>query len=262
MASTPMDIDLPDSSPANGSAAPPTSLNITRTLGASISNTGATSEIIGSFRPTKVFHRDPFLFVFQDRSGRAAATARNSNKKKNNIVRKNKKKRGSVIVAASVSTTRAKPAAVKPSPLRHVHLASNAASAAVLSTAAAMAPRAAQATSKAEEGNLFSRDGGGGTGKRSDALQLFRRDDPRDCRPPRHVLSLDYDDPGELLMTSESDETIQIFKVRDGHHDKMLLSKKYGIKLAKFTHSSSAIIYASTKQNGWHYPSRASTWGD
>lgn len=84
----------------------------------------------------------------------------------------------------------------------------------------------------------------------SDASQLFRREDPKDGRPPRHVLSLDYDDPGELLMTSESDETIQIFKVRDGHHDKMLLSKKYGIRLAKFTHTSSAIIYASTKQNG------------
>lgn len=64
------------------------------------------------------------------------------------------------------------------------------------------------------------------------------------------MLSLDYDDPGELLMTSESDETIQIYKVREGQHDKMLLSKKYGIKLARFTHASSAIIYASTKQNG------------
>jgi COMPASS component SWD2 len=64
------------------------------------------------------------------------------------------------------------------------------------------------------------------------------------------VLSLDYDDPGELLMTSESDETIQIYKVRDGRHDKQLLSKKYGVKLAKFTRASSSIIYASTKQNG------------
>lgn len=51
-------------------------------------------------------------------------------------------------------------------------------------------------------------------------------------------------------MTSESDETIQIYKVREGRHDKQLLSKKYGVKLAKFTHNSSSIIYASTKQNG------------
>ncbi|KAI0127780.1 WD domain-containing protein, partial [Xylariales sp. AK1849] len=63
------------------------------------------------------------------------------------------------------------------------------------------------------------------------------------------ILSLDYDDPGELLMTSESDETIQIYKVRDGRHDKQLLSKKYGVKHAKFTHTSSSIVYASTKIN-------------
>jgi hypothetical protein len=50
-------------------------------------------------------------------------------------------------------------------------------------------------------------------------------------------------------MTSESDETIQIYNVKDGRHDKSLLSKKYGVKLAKFTHTSSSIIYASTKQN-------------
>jgi COMPASS component SWD2 len=64
------------------------------------------------------------------------------------------------------------------------------------------------------------------------------------------VLSLDFDDPGELLMTSESDETIQIYNVKEGRHEKSLVSKKYGVKLAKFTHTSSSIIYASTKQNG------------
>ncbi|KAL7626311.1 hypothetical protein AAE478_003083 [Parahypoxylon ruwenzoriense] len=79
--------------------------------------------------------------------------------------------------------------------------------------------------------------------------KLFRRDDMKDGRLQPYILSLDYDDPGELMMTSESDETIQIYKVRDGRHDKQLLSKKYGVKLAKFTHHSSAIIYASTKQN-------------
>ncbi|KAI1500460.1 WD repeat-containing protein [Biscogniauxia marginata] len=79
--------------------------------------------------------------------------------------------------------------------------------------------------------------------------KLFKRDDIKDGRPQPYILSLDYDDPGELLMTSESDETIQIYKVRDGRHDKQLLSKKYGVKLAKFTRNSSSIIYASTKQN-------------
>ncbi|KAI0023254.1 WD repeat-containing protein [Xylariomycetidae sp. FL0641] len=79
--------------------------------------------------------------------------------------------------------------------------------------------------------------------------KLFTREDIKEGRPQSYVLSLDYDDPGELLMTSASDETIQIYKVREGRHEKQLLSKKYGVKLAKFTRHSSAIIYASTKQN-------------
>lgn len=78
--------------------------------------------------------------------------------------------------------------------------------------------------------------------------QLFKRDDAKDGKLP-YVLSIDFDDPGELCMTSESDETIQIYNVREGRHEKTLLSKKYGVKLAKFTHASSSIIYASTKQN-------------
>ncbi|KAH9900592.1 WD repeat-containing protein [Xylariomycetidae sp. FL2044] len=79
--------------------------------------------------------------------------------------------------------------------------------------------------------------------------KLFKRDDTKDGRQQPHIISLDFDDPGELLLTSESDDTIQIYKVRDGRHDKQLLSKKYGVKLAKFTHHTSSIIYASTKQN-------------
>ncbi|KFA63444.1 hypothetical protein S40285_00389 [Stachybotrys chlorohalonatus IBT 40285] len=79
--------------------------------------------------------------------------------------------------------------------------------------------------------------------------KLFRRDDIKEGRPQPHVLSIDYDDEGELLMTSASDETIQIYNVKEGRHDKSLLSKKYGVKLAKFTHTNSSIIYASTKQN-------------
>ncbi|KAI0395308.1 WD40 repeat-like protein [Xylariaceae sp. FL0594] len=96
-------------------------------------------------------------------------------------------------------------------------------------------------------GNLLS------TSAITDIIASFRptkRDEGKDGRSPKpYVLSLDYDDPGELLMTSESDEAIQIYKVRDGRHDKQLLSKKYGVKLAKFTRNSSSIIYASTKQN-------------
>ncbi|KAG8165928.1 hypothetical protein KVR01_004480 [Diaporthe batatas] len=79
--------------------------------------------------------------------------------------------------------------------------------------------------------------------------KLFKRDESKDGKPPSYILSIDYDDPGELCMTSESDETIQIYNVKEGRHDKTLLSKKYGVKLARFTHASSSIIYASTKQN-------------
>lgn len=79
--------------------------------------------------------------------------------------------------------------------------------------------------------------------------KLFRRDDVKDNRPQPHVLSLDYDDEGEYVMASASDETIQIYHVKEGRHDKSLVSKKYGVKLAKFTHTNSSIIYASTKQN-------------
>lgn len=69
-------------------------------------------------------------------------------------------------------------------------------------------------------------------------------------KAPAYILSLDFDDPGELCMTSESDDTIQIYNVKEGRHDKALISKKYGAKLARFTHWSSSIVYASTKQNG------------
>ncbi|KAH6841128.1 WD40-repeat-containing domain protein [Chaetomium sp. MPI-CAGE-AT-0009] len=79
--------------------------------------------------------------------------------------------------------------------------------------------------------------------------KLFQRDDIKEGKSQPYILSIDFDDPGELCMTSESDETIQIYNVKDGRHDKSLLSKKYGVKLAKFTHTSSSIIYASTQQN-------------
>jgi len=50
-------------------------------------------------------------------------------------------------------------------------------------------------------------------------------------------------------MTAETDESIQLYNVLDGTFKKSLYSKKYGVKLAKFTHNSTAIIYASTKEN-------------
>ncbi|KAH7127690.1 WD40-repeat-containing domain protein [Dactylonectria macrodidyma] len=79
--------------------------------------------------------------------------------------------------------------------------------------------------------------------------KLFRRDDVKDGRPQPHILSIDYDDEGQLVIASASDETVQLYSVKEGRHEKNLVSKKYGVKLAKFTHTSSSIIYASTKAN-------------
>ncbi|SPO00570.1 related to histone methyltransferase [Cephalotrichum gorgonifer] len=111
--------------------------------------------------------------------------------------------------------------------------------------------------SSTPNGNLLqvSRAPGGSTSQLSEVIstfrptKLFRREHLKEGQAKPHVLSLDFDDPGELLMTSESDETIQIYNVKEGVHNKTLMSKKYGVKLAKFTHTSSSIIYASTKQN-------------
>lgn len=81
-------------------------------------------------------------------------------------------------------------------------------------------------------------------------MKLFRREDVKDNMSKPSVLSIDFDDAGELCMTSESDETLMLYNVREGRQDKKLLSKKYGVKLARFTHHSASILYASTKENG------------
>ncbi|KAH8653456.1 WD40-repeat-containing domain protein [Xylariales sp. PMI_506] len=191
-----MDLDVADSSsPANGTP----SLNVTRTLGNNISSTSAITDIISSFRPTKVPIRPSVVKIATERlsqqglrlpraQGAAASTLLYTPKSSSPL------KRSSSIAESIDDTSRAKVDAT------------------------------------------------------SNRKQLFKRDDIKDGRPQPHILSLDYDDPGELLMTSESDETIQIYKVREGRHDKQLLSKKYGVKHAKFTHNSSSIVYASTKK--------------
>lgn len=69
-------------------------------------------------------------------------------------------------------------------------------------------------------------------------------------QPDCQVTALDYDDRGELCVTAADDETIQLYNCRSGKHVKTLYSKKYGVHLTRFTHRSSAIIYASTKEDG------------
>jgi COMPASS component SWD2 len=52
-----------------------------------------------------------------------------------------------------------------------------------------------------------------------------------------------------LLLTSESDNSMQIYSVKDGKHHKTLLSQKYGVMHAMFGHASGCILHSSTKQN-------------
>ncbi|CAH7677265.1 WD40-repeat-containing domain protein [Phakopsora pachyrhizi] len=61
--------------------------------------------------------------------------------------------------------------------------------------------------------------------------------------------SLCFDDRGENLITTAEDETLQLFGARNGKHLKQAFSKKYGCCLARFTHKSSSVIHASTKND-------------
>ncbi|RPA85781.1 WD40 repeat-like protein [Ascobolus immersus RN42] len=66
---------------------------------------------------------------------------------------------------------------------------------------------------------------------------------------PPEVTCLDFDDQGEYCIASTSDETLQLYDCKLGKFQKTLYSKKYGVHLAKFTHSNSQVIYASTKED-------------
>ncbi|KAL8737996.1 MAG: hypothetical protein Q9181_001178 [Wetmoreana brouardii] len=66
-------------------------------------------------------------------------------------------------------------------------------------------------------------------------------------KPDTYVTSLDFDDEGQLLIAACSDSSLQLYSARDGTHQKTLLSQKYGCHLARFSHHSQSVIYASTK---------------
>ena len=61
------------------------------------------------------------------------------------------------------------------------------------------------------------------------------------------MTSLCFDDSGEFLLAACSDESLQLYNAKEGKAEKTLFSKKYGCHLARFTHYSQSIIYASTK---------------
>jgi COMPASS component SWD2 len=83
--------------------------------------------------------------------------------------------------------------------------------------------------------------------------KLFRREPSEAAgRPPpgsSSILSLDFDNEGGLLLTSESDNSMQIYNIKEGKHHKTLLSQKYGAMHAMFAHAPGTIIHSSTKIN-------------
>ncbi|MCJ1247328.1 member of Set1p complex, histone methyl transferase [Trapelia coarctata] len=64
--------------------------------------------------------------------------------------------------------------------------------------------------------------------------------------PSTYATSLSFDDTGEFLLAACSDETLALYNAKEGRALKTLPSKKYGAHLARFTHHSQSIIYAST----------------
>ncbi|EGF76071.1 hypothetical protein BATDEDRAFT_93069 [Batrachochytrium dendrobatidis JAM81] len=65
----------------------------------------------------------------------------------------------------------------------------------------------------------------------------------------RHITSIDFDADGYSCVTASEDESIRIYDVRSGKSRNCIYSKKYGCALARFTHRSTNIIYASTKED-------------
>ncbi|KAI8391796.1 WD40-repeat-containing domain protein [Radiomyces spectabilis] len=63
------------------------------------------------------------------------------------------------------------------------------------------------------------------------------------------ITSLCFDDSGEFCVTSGEDESLNVYDCREAKLRSTLYSKKYGVNLARFTHSKSTVVYASTKED-------------
>jgi COMPASS component SWD2 len=84
-------------------------------------------------------------------------------------------------------------------------------------------------------------------------MKLFRREPaasvPGKSSQQSSITSISFDDEGGLLLTSETDSSMQIYNLKDGKHHKTHLSQKYGCMHAMFSHSTGCIIHSSTKIN-------------
>ncbi|KAG9245519.1 WD repeat-containing protein-like protein [Calycina marina] len=97
------------------------------------------------------------------------------------------------------------------------------------------------------------------TAKISEVISLYRptklfRRDPNSVNPTKDgsqssILSIDYDDEGCLLLTAETDNSLQVYNIKEGKQHKSYPSQKYGCNHAMFTHASGCIIHSSTKTN-------------
>ncbi|KAF8150761.1 WD40 repeat-like protein [Crassisporium funariophilum] len=65
----------------------------------------------------------------------------------------------------------------------------------------------------------------------------------------RSITGISFDDRGDQLITAGDDEMFRLYSCKTGKVIKTLYSKKYGVDLPRFTHKSSAIIHASTKED-------------
>src|ERR1700678_1975494 len=63
----------------------------------------------------------------------------------------------------------------------------------------------------------------------------------------QHVTSLDFDITGTYLVTSSSDESINIYDTCTGTHKQTIQSKKYGVGSTRFAGQSNMVLYTSTK---------------
>ncbi|KAF9909082.1 member of Set1p complex, histone methyl transferase [Linnemannia zychae] len=63
------------------------------------------------------------------------------------------------------------------------------------------------------------------------------------------ITSIHFDDTGSKCVTSAQDESLHVYDCYTGKLEKTLFSKKYGVNLARFTHRSTSVVYASTKED-------------
>ncbi|KAL7752181.1 hypothetical protein RI367_002226 [Sorochytrium milnesiophthora] len=65
----------------------------------------------------------------------------------------------------------------------------------------------------------------------------------------KRITSLAFDDTGAYCVVASEDDSIRIYDCNSASLVRTLYSKKYGVHLARFTHRSQNVLYASTKNS-------------